>query len=74
MGRELVGEEAKGNWGYLNLLSVEESDKRSMNFNKRVSQEKENEGFELKELPGEVVNCFRSGPARLEMRSVEVFR
>ena len=74
MGRELVREKAKGNWGHLNLLSVKESDQRSTNFDKGVSQEEKNEGFKLKELPGEVVNCIRSGPARLEMQSVEVFR
>jgi hypothetical protein len=74
MGRELVREEVKGNWGHLNLLSVKESNKRSAYFDKGVGQEEEDEGFKLEELPGEVVNCVRSGPARLEISSVEVFR
>ena len=73
MGRELVREKAKGDWGHLNLLSIKESDQSSADFDKIVSQEEKNEGLMLKELPGEVVNCIRSGPAGLEMRGVEVF-
>ena len=74
MGRELVREKVEGDRGHLNLLPVKESDKRSAHFNEGVSQEEKDEGFELKEVPGEVVNCIRSGPTRLEMRGVEVFR
>jgi hypothetical protein len=74
MGRELVREKAKGDWGHLDLLPVKESDQRSAYFDKGVSQEEENEGLVLKELPGEVVDCVGSGPAGLEMRGVKVFR
>ena len=56
MGRELVREKAKGDWGHLDLLPVKESDQRSAYFDKGVSQEEENEGLVFEKLPGKVVN------------------
>jgi hypothetical protein len=73
-GEELVREEVKGNWGYLDLPVVEESNKRSAYFDKGVGQEEENERLMLEELPGKVANCVGSGPARWEVRRVEILR